>query len=223
MLGGAFRFFDEGEIDYIKESYDYINAFYRLLNSAYNVFEKSGFWTKNFDEARQKALSLLDRYADHEEEKNDKEYTQNIINRLEKEAQKCGLNFKDLQEATEIYYKSFYTVLKNNRIEFMVKTKNTNIITPRKTLELEHSLYQEVRIFMDETGFKFAPKEFAIIIILGPKKTLITNQAVYIYGGMIFKKLKEFSLQDISYDVKFAYANELHCYLNEKEYFSVGI
>ena len=223
VLGGAFRFFDEGEIDYIKESYDYINAFHRLLNSAYDVFAASGIWTKNLDEARQKALNLLDKYADREEENSDKEYTQNIINWCEKEAQKCGLNFKDLQKATEIYYKNFYSVFKNNRIEFMLETKNNGVITPRKTLELEHSLYKEVKIFMDETGFEFSDKEFPILIILASKKTLITNQAVYTYGGMLFKKFKKFSLQDIICKVKFAYPDEIHCYLDDKEYFSIGI
>lgn len=223
LLGGAFRFFDEGEIDYIKESYDYINDFYRLLTSAYDLFGASGIWTKNLDEAMQKALNLLDRYADHDEEKNDKEYTQKIVNWLNQEVQKCGLTYKDLQETTDIYYKIFYNTFKNNRIEFMLEMKDNGVITPRKTLELEHSLYKEVKIFMDETGFKFSDKEFAIIIILSPKKTLITNQAVYIYGGTLFKKLKKFSLQDISCEVKFAYPEEIFCYLDSKDYFSINI
>ncbi|MFL1705905.1 DUF1266 domain-containing protein [Campylobacter sp. MOP7] len=223
VLGGAFRFFDEGEIDYIKESYDQINAFHRLLNSAYDVFSTSGIWTQNFDKAKINILNLLDKYADFKEEKNDKEYTQNILNWLEKETQKCGLEFKHLQQATEIYYKCFYGTLKNSRIEFMLESKNNGVITPIKTLELEHSLYKEVKIFMDETGFKFGDKEFPVLLILAPKKTLITNQAVYIYSGVLFKKLKKFNLQEISCEVKFAYPDEIHCYLNEKEYFCISI
>lgn len=40
---------------------------------------------------------------------------------------------------------------------------------------------------------------------------------------MLFKKFKKFSLQDIICKVKFAYPDEIHCYLDDKEYFSIGI